>query len=146
MKTATKISNRTFFIAIHVCHICIYLLVIIIVLVLAFSLRCTITTLTETELFSSFRVIFRWFWIFGNKVIFRSTSKTFARFKFSQFFSQITIRTSFFLILFCPFEKKTAEWLVPPQKGHFFWTIFYLSLFLPEPELLSSFKYSVCRD
>ena len=34
----------------------------------------------------------------------------------------------------------SAEWLVPPQKVRFVLTIFSISLFLTEPELLSIFK------
>ena len=30
----------------------------------------------------------------------------------------------------------SAEWLVPPQKVHFVWTLFALSIFLPKPDLL----------
>ena len=38
-----------------------------------------------------------------------------------------------FIVLLKHFSE---EWLAPPQKVHFFWTIYYLWLFLPEPELL----------
>ena len=34
----------------------------------------------------------------------------------------------------------SAEWLTPPQKLRFFWTVFAISLFFPKPELLSRFK------
>ena len=37
-------------------------------------------------------------------------------------------------------KRFSAEWLVPPQKVQFIWTVFYISLFLPKPELLSRFK------
>ena len=37
-------------------------------------------------------------------------------------------------------KKNSVEWLVPPQKVHFLWTLFSISLFLPKPELLSRFK------
>ena len=34
----------------------------------------------------------------------------------------------------------SAEWLVPPQKVHFVWVVFALSLFPPKLDLLSRFK------
>ena len=40
----------------------------------------------------------------------------------------------------------SEEWLVTPQKVHFVWTVFDLSLFIPKPDLLSRFRQSVCKD
>ena len=40
----------------------------------------------------------------------------------------------------------SAEWLAPPQKVHLILTRFVLSLFLPQPELLSIFRYSFYKD
>ena len=44
--------------------------------------------------------------------------------------------SSFMIIL----RHFSAEWLAPPQNVHFVWTIFSLTLFLPQPELLSIFR------
>ena len=46
----------------------------------------------------------------------------------------------FFLSFLIILNNFSAEWLVPPQKVNFSWTRLSLSLILPEPELLSIFK------
>ena len=52
----------------HTCHNrWIYLFFSIIINVLRLFLRCTITPFIETNGLSSFFVIFRWFWVFGNR-------------------------------------------------------------------------------
>ena len=43
---------------------------------------------------------------------------------------------SFFILL----EHFSSEQFLPPQNMHFVWTVCALSLFLPEPELLSRFR------
>ena len=78
-------------------------------------------------------------------MIFISASKIFARHALHTFVVRIISHTSFLLLLYDPFEK-SAKWLAPPQNVHFVWAKKVLSLFPPQPDMMSIFIYSVCRD
>ena len=139
-QTITKISTITFFNNRHMCHRCIYILIVIIITVLGLFLICTITPFIKREITLLFVIIFRWFWEFINKMIYRSTSKTFARWAFSVCLPK-SPAARYFPSYFLIFSKYfSVGWLVPPQKVHFVWTRFALYLFLPDRELLSIFK------
>ena len=120
----------------------IYILVISIFSVVA----CTITYFIKMYLLLPFLILFRWLQKFLNYVIFRSTYKTFPGRTFRTPVVRITSHTSFLLFLSDSFEFFPAEWLTPPQKVHLIWTGFSLSLFLPQPELISIIIHSVCKD
>ena len=139
MWTITKIYNRTCDIIRG--HICMYHLIVIIITVLRLFFLCTIATFIEMDVILSFVVIFRWFWEFSNYMIYISAYKTFARWELSLLYSQITSRASFLIILsYLIFLKYFPVGSETPQKVHYTWTGFDLSLFLPEPELMSRFK------
>ena len=104
MQTITKIPARKFVIIRHTWHRCIYLLVVFIFAVVSLFLWCTITFFIKTSLLSLFLILFRWLWTFYNYMIFRSSSKKFARRAFRTSGVQITSCTWFFLFLSDPFE------------------------------------------
>ena len=79
-------------------------------------------------------------------MIFRSASKTFTRRAFRTFVVQITSRTRFPLLLSDPFEFFFFRVVVTSTKSALCLEKFALSLFLPQLDLLSRFRESVCKD
>ena len=134
LRTVTKIFTRTFVIARHSCHRCIYILVTVIFAVVA----CKITFLIKTYLLSPFLIIFWWIWTFWDHVVFISTSKEFLRRTFQISFRQNINCTSFLLFLSYTFETFFRRMIINPQNVHFYLTECAFSLYLLEPVLLLS--------
>ena len=113
---------------------------IFLVTVIFTIVACTISFLIKTYLLSLLIILFWWLWKFCNKVIFKSTSKTFMRCTLCTSVIQITSRTRFYFSCLILLKHFSEEWITPPQKVNFVWTVSSLSLFLPQTDLLSRFK------
>ena len=136
MQTVTILFTWTFVIARHVCHRYLYLLVIVVFAVVA----CTITFIIKAYLLLPFLIIFWWLGTFCDHVIFRSTSKLFPRRTFHMSIGWNINRASFFLFLSYPFDFFFCRVIITSTKCALCLNIFYPSLFLPQPELLSRFR------
>ena len=145
-RTVSKIYTRTFVIIRHLCHRCIYLLLIIIITFITFfydawlllSLKRTCFCCFSLSLGGLGHLSIRWSSYLYLKHLWgvRSVRR----------FSESSAAQYFYFYFLIVLEHFSVEWLAPPQKVYFVWKRFSLSLFLPEPELMSRFKESVCRD
>ena len=131
-QTVTKIYTRKIFINRHTCHRCIYILSLLFSPFphawLKFSLKRT-----------CFRRFSLYFGGFGHFEI-RWSSDPHINFFWGvrsvHLLSESPAARAFSFSCMIILKHFSAEWLAPPQKVHFVWTVFTLSLFLSQTELL----------
>ena len=146
MPNVPKISTRNFIITRHSCHIRIYLFY-----GYHYHRSRTIFPINDYPFywngmsFVAF-VTFRWFVHLENKWYTDPNIKHLRIVRSVRCLSKSPAARAFSLSFIIFFKHFSAEWLLPPQKVYFVWTRFDISWFLPEPELMSRFKLSVCRD
>ena len=120
--TVTNFSTRKFVINRHACHICIYLLVTIIFPLsqarLPFSLKnnCFFRFLLS---FDGFGNVVIWWYSYPHLNCFKGVRSV-------HLLSEWPAVQDFYFSYLILLKHFSAEWLVPPPKVHFLWTVFDL--------------------